>query len=376
MSACLHSIFLTPEGHEADPVLPPRIALNLESFKLQHPGFTHTLYGDASGRDFILRHFDANTVAAFDELVPLAYKADLLRYCLLFQLGGIYADLSLNFFTPLVEDPATDRVLAFRDGYSAAPWIVSNSLLFAPAGERVFERCIHSIIEHTRTRYYGTNQLCPTGPNLLGRHMAAAMPLDRLVCGETLRINKNAGTFSWAYVGPHTNEVVAVNIKRGGGLASLGGQANDYNRLYAARAVYKSEVRKVFRWSAEEYVRRGFMSAGNVTTGQPGPGPLPAGVALTGPYVPLIAGRYKARFHVEKVSSRLYDPLDFQVDVRADDGKSLLFSSPPRRAFPAPGGTLLEADFQLPRGADDVEVRLVLRNAGSFAFQALELERL
>lgn len=369
MSTHLHSIYLTA-GSAGDPgQVPPRIALNLESFKLQHPAFTHTLYGNESGRDFIRRHFDGATLEAYDELVPLAYKADLLRYCLLYERGGIYADLSLNFFAPLVEQPSAERLSVFRDGFSAAPWIVSNSLLYAPARERLFEQCILSIIEHTRLRYYGINQLCPTGPNLLGRHLATTVPLHRLTCGETVRINKNPTTFSWAYVG-QDHEVVAVNVKQGGGLRSLGGPGNDYNQLYAARTIYRSEQSKVIRWSAEEYARRGFISS-------QGSGPsFPAGVALKGPFVSLAPGSYRATFHVRKATPRAYDPLDYNIDVCSSHGANTLLSSPPRRAFPATTGSSLDAEFRLINPLDAVEVRLVLRKSGAFHFDSLEIERL
>lgn len=46
------------------------------------------------------------------------------------------------------------------------------------------------------------------------------------------------------------------------------------------------------------------------------------------------------------------------------------------RSIPAPRGTTPEAQFPLPRTADDVEVHRVLRKAGALAFEALEHERL
>ena len=369
MNAHLHSIYLSPHHAGDAEELPDRIALNLESFKRLHPAFAHSLYGNESGRDFIRRHFDRDTLEAYDELVPLAYRADLLRYCLLYQRGGIYADLSVDFFTPLLDDPGEDRLLLFRDGYSAAPWIVSNSLMYAPAREQVFEHCIRSIIEHTRRKYYGTNQLCPTGPNLLGQHLASAVPLYRLSCGETLRINKNPATFSWAYVGVDS-EVIAVNVKRGGGLQSLGGPANDYNQLYAARTIYRSELPPVLRWSAQDYEQGGFIRPSHAA------GVFPPGIALTGPRTALPGGRYRARFLVRKAAIREYAPIDFQIDVCTHEGGTVLFRTPPRRTFPAAEGSTLEAEFQLPESLDGVEVRVQLLTEGAFRFEALELDRL
>ena len=376
MDARLHSIFLTPDGESGVQALPPRISTNVESFKLQHPAFTHTLYGTDSGRAFLVQHFDSDTVAAFDELVPLAYKADLLRYCLLFEHGGIYADLSLYFFAPLVEVPGSGFVHVFRDGFGTTPWITSNSILGAPPREKVFEQCIRTILQNVRDRYYGADPLCPTGPNLFGRQLAGWVPPEMLICGETLRINRNPHVHCWAYVGAR-GDLVAVNYKRGGaGLASLGARSNsDYNVLYARKEIYRTELGRTSRWSAAEYGRRGFLRA---AAGAP-PGAVPerhhAGYAISGPYAPLGRGTYMARLLLAPSPGNAKGTIAGFLDVCCAAGRRILNQGSRFEVSPGSGSIMLEIPFSLDEDLEDVEVRLFLDRDAPFVFEALEMER-
>lgn len=235
----LHSILLTNFSERSEPIflLPPMIEQNIYSLKLHHHDFQHVLYGNDEMAAFIEQHFDQDVVSAYHSLVPMAYKADLGRYCLMFERGGIYSDLSIHYFSRFV-DVDIEKLHIFRDGFSHAPWIVSNSIIAAPKKMNVFERCIKKIVEHVRQGYYGTNPLCPTGPNLFGFELANSTPLEQIVSGETVRINRNPTTHSYVYLN-NSGEVLATNVKRGIGLGSLGlGFKQDYNELYSQKKIY------------------------------------------------------------------------------------------------------------------------------------------
>ncbi len=89
-----HSIYLTGQSNAP---LSEQISANLDSFKRNYSDFEHVLYTDASLRTFISENFESAVLWAYDQLIPLAYKADLGRYCLLYKLGGVYSDLSISF---------------------------------------------------------------------------------------------------------------------------------------------------------------------------------------------------------------------------------------------------------------------------------------
>lgn len=234
-----HSIYLT--GHQPS-ALPDKIAVNLASFKKCYADFEHQLYTDDSLREFIQKNHPPEVLWAYDQLIPLAYKADLGRYCLLYRLGGIYADLSITFFQRVwLDEFPGKKLFLFRDGFSHAPWIVSNSILMARPGQFIFKYLIDKIVEHVKTHFYGFNPLCPTGPNLMGRAAAQLLEMDEFATGEVVRINKNPSTWSYSYLIP-SGEVLAVNVKSGNGLASLGASvSNNYNDYWSSKNIYKEE---------------------------------------------------------------------------------------------------------------------------------------
>jgi len=62
------------------------------SFIDLNPDYEYYYYNDKDGREFIRDNFERNINEAYDILIPGAYKADLLRYCLLYIYGGCYFD--------------------------------------------------------------------------------------------------------------------------------------------------------------------------------------------------------------------------------------------------------------------------------------------
>ena len=245
-----HSIYLTGQSNAP---LSEQISANLDSFKRNYSDFEHVLYTDASLRTFISENFESAVLWAYDQLIPLAYKADLGRYCLLYKLGGVYSDLSISFYRrSWLDDFGDKKIFFFRDGFSHAPWIISNSILMAKPEQLIFKYLIDEIVEHAKTKYYGYNPLCPTGPNLLGRTAAQLLDMDDFVTGEVVRINKKYETWSYCYLIPN-GEVLAVNVKSGNGLASLGVSVSDnYNDHWNSKRIYKdadllcSELNTVF----------------------------------------------------------------------------------------------------------------------------------
>ena len=70
-------------------------------------GWEYRFYSDDTARDYIRSHYPERFVSVFDTLLPGAYKADFFRYLVLFQDGGIYADIDVmldanldSFLTP------------------------------------------------------------------------------------------------------------------------------------------------------------------------------------------------------------------------------------------------------------------------------------
>ena len=60
----------------------------------------HYLYNDDDCRAFIRDAFPPDVVAAYDLLIPTAFKADLWRYCVLYKFGGVYLDIKYKWGCP------------------------------------------------------------------------------------------------------------------------------------------------------------------------------------------------------------------------------------------------------------------------------------
>lgn len=78
----------------------PKLQNNIETFRRTYPDAQYRMYDNATGRAFLQDRFGARVTAAYDALVPLAFKADLLRYCLVHEFGGFYSDLAFRHLRP------------------------------------------------------------------------------------------------------------------------------------------------------------------------------------------------------------------------------------------------------------------------------------
>lgn len=109
---------------------------------------------------------------AFHELIPGAFKADLLRYCLVWLHGGWYADMAADF----VRDP---RPLAEQHDLvvvadPTAPGGYLNGVFGASPRHPGIRAAIDAVKHNVKTCFYGNRDLEPTGPLLLGKVLAPA----------------------------------------------------------------------------------------------------------------------------------------------------------------------------------------------------------
>ena len=183
--------------------LPPKMAECVEKLKTTNPAFDHYLYDDADCRAFIEDNFDAEVLAAYDKLIPGAYKADLWRYCVLYKNGGIYLDIkfmcepgfSLMEMTAdnetfVLDRPGPSIILPLQQElqelqspnyYKYLKEITSkettwkngqvglyNAVIASIPNNPILYECIQEIVKNVKNKSYGYNPLYPTGPGLLG----------------------------------------------------------------------------------------------------------------------------------------------------------------------------------------------------------------
>lgn len=217
--------------------VPPVLMQKTDTVKAAFPDHDYTLYSGETLRAFIESEFDRDVLNAFDTLKPYAYKSDLGRYCLLFKKGGWYFDISIHVNCNVTVSDDT-RLIVFREANSAVgtPWAVTTSIIYSKPNNAAFQKAIDIVVGNCRSKYYGINPLCPTGPNAFGEAIATVREKEGMIVGDTLDLTpthqtKNRGSvlpdgtiFAW-----HKANTLISLSKTG---------TNDYNDFWHNRTVY------------------------------------------------------------------------------------------------------------------------------------------
>jgi hypothetical protein len=107
-------IHQTFKSHE----LPLELQRNVDQIKLLNPGWMHRIYDDADIAAFIRENYGQTVFDYYQRINPRygAARADLFRYLLLYQRGGVYLDIKSTMTRPL------DDVLQADDRYLLSQW--------------------------------------------------------------------------------------------------------------------------------------------------------------------------------------------------------------------------------------------------------------
>jgi mannosyltransferase OCH1-like enzyme len=164
--------------------LPPLMFNAVKKIRRYNPRFNYHIYDDNECREFIKNNFDHEVLNAYDTLVPGAFKADLWRYCILYKKGGIYLDIKyipINGFR---------FVNLLEKEHFVLDWGnqgIYNALMVCKPGNEILLRAIKQVVNNVKNRYYGTDPLDPTGPNLLGNffsdHEKRSFDLKHILSG-------------------------------------------------------------------------------------------------------------------------------------------------------------------------------------------------
>lgn len=234
----ISQIFLS-DGHSH---LPAYLTDCVEKTKSIAPQMRHVLYSMDMGREFIKTKFGGEVIEAFDLLNPYAYKADLLRYCLLFAEGGWYFDIGVMPAISNINVPDSIEALVFKDApiISGTTWTCATAVLYSKPNYSVYSKAIEIVLENCKKRYYGTNALSPTGPSVLGRAFAIDGESPNRIVGEFMALTPLHQNRNLAFVLPDGLILAYGKPTDGGDLTKLGASGtNNYNNFYNSKTVYR-----------------------------------------------------------------------------------------------------------------------------------------
>lgn len=248
MKSNISQIFLT-HGKEKIPKFLIKTTSSIKKHFIDHQT---TIYNNDSLHEFIKDHFGKEVSYAYENINPLAYKADLGRYCLIYQRGGWYFDIAIECLKKYSMRTETD-FLCFRDEqrHSKTSWAVCNGIFWSKKKNKILETCIERILINYKVRWYGRTPLCPTGPALFGESIVLENRMQNILFGDLVRPNipftrKNIPIFKKFFKSkfylPNGETFALLKPSKGGDLKSLGVQgADNYNDFWHSKKIYNEE---------------------------------------------------------------------------------------------------------------------------------------
>ena len=149
--------------------IPTPIKNILHNATVHHPRMVQVYVDDEDARTFMAKHFPQH-VALWDNLIPGAFRSDLLRLCLLVQYGGVYSDIGHEYVTSIhdiVHNGATELILT-NEPEGGRPG-VHNAFMAAKPHHPCLEQCLAHVAQNITRFSYGDCPLDITGPRALGK---------------------------------------------------------------------------------------------------------------------------------------------------------------------------------------------------------------
>lgn len=149
-----------------DDNLPECLIESTNNIKVNNPEFNYHLYNVETAREFIKNNFDNSVVEAYDTIIPVAFKCDLFRYCMMYLRGGIYLDIKYMSINNFKFISLTDSAYLCKDVDGSEGGIYNAILVCLPKTD-FMKKAIDMVVYNVKRHFYGKNGLEPTGPLLL-----------------------------------------------------------------------------------------------------------------------------------------------------------------------------------------------------------------
>lgn len=154
--------------------LTPQMVEAMQTWKDKNPGWDYELFDDNECAEFIRNHFDSDTLKAFQNLIPGAFKADLFRYCYLYIKGGVYSDIDNICLAPLNDFLYdNDTFVSVKDRVIDGQDLIYNAFMATeknhPVLKKAIDLTVHNVLNniYPNTRSNIINMLSISGPKCL-----------------------------------------------------------------------------------------------------------------------------------------------------------------------------------------------------------------
>jgi hypothetical protein len=132
--------------------LPQKIYDNMKKFA---PNFEHKIYDDDDIREFLKINFCTQVLEKFNAIKEGAHKADLFRYCIMYQLGGVYLDIKTELILDLndliLQHANNGQIITVIDKTQSAMY---QGIIIAPPKQTIFLTLIDGILNSGKNPPY------------------------------------------------------------------------------------------------------------------------------------------------------------------------------------------------------------------------------
>lgn len=200
MQKIIHQILITDSGKLPN-VLPEYYTKCKNSITRYFPDWEYKLYSGNEIEELIKN--DKVIYNTYNSFKGFAIKADIARYYLLYLYGGLYIDITTEFFKTLNITQDYD-FYGFNTSieWCKRSWHVHNGLMYTARNSKVMKLALYYCTKHAKERYYGDTCLSPTGPFVLGNAIqnlcydtSANICIDGYLKWTTLNNNLTAPAF-------------------------------------------------------------------------------------------------------------------------------------------------------------------------------------
>jgi mannosyltransferase OCH1-like enzyme len=181
----VHKIFINETMEKIEIEEPIKKAI--KTWTDLNPDYTLKMWYGNDCRNYLLKNFGPKYLECFDNIIPYAYKADFMRYCILYNEGGWYSDFQQVLLVPLSTLSNYSWVSCWdtTGEENRINGCMQNGFFGCCRNNPILKECISKIMENVSTKNYGKSPWYPTGPCLLGDAFRKINKLKNVKLGQT-----------------------------------------------------------------------------------------------------------------------------------------------------------------------------------------------
>lgn len=159
-------------------------------------------FDDKDCLEYIKNTKNERIIKAYEKIIPSAYKADLWRYVILNEYGGLYADFSMSFLTKydsIIKNYEAIFVKDYED------YGLYNAFFAVKKGNCLIKNTIDKVLSNIEKEHYGETALDITGPTTLGK---CYKEMNNIKNGELIKNGEDLNNY---FIYEHLDNSYVIN---------------------------------------------------------------------------------------------------------------------------------------------------------------------